>query len=145
MDAGTIPLPLNLCKVVKRCRPQAEPAAERWSREAAKAVVKLETAVWPGSEHLRTTCVFSHCKRIKGTQIVLFHLVSEVEASRICLCLETSQNHKMWLFFLIGPASEQRSFEKFLLRGAEGLICLICQGTKMILWTLSHLTGPLPH
>lgn len=44
---------------------QAEPAAERWSREAAKAVVKLETAVWPGSEHLRTTCAFSHCKRIK--------------------------------------------------------------------------------
>ena len=38
---------------------QAEPAAERWSREAAKAVVKLETAVWPGSEHLRTICVGS--------------------------------------------------------------------------------------
>ena len=27
---------------------QAEPAAERWSREASKAVVKLETAVWLG-------------------------------------------------------------------------------------------------
>ena len=37
----------NAC-IILQLWTQAEPAAERWSREASKAVVKLETAVWLG-------------------------------------------------------------------------------------------------